>query len=100
MRNDDQEPVRYQFSSPVDVLARFDHLGIEHVEISNERTIVIYQRTIFDFVALVGHLDSAQAVEVKVFDISPDLNADTDLVPLIERLIHTLATNADVDWER
>ena len=100
MSNDDQATARYHFSSAVDVLAGFEHLGIEHLEVSTERTIVIYQRTIFNFAVLTGHLDTAQTVEVKVFDISPDLDADSDPVSLIEHLIGELATTASVDWER
>ena len=100
MSNDDQATARYQFSSAVDVLAGFKHLGIEHLEVSNKRTIVIYQRTIFNFDVLTGHLDTARTVEVEVFDISPDLNAETDPVSLIEHLIGELASSASVDWER
>ena len=59
MSTDDRATARYHFSSAVDVLAAFEHLGIEHVEVSNKRTIVIYQRTIFNFDVLSGHLDTA-----------------------------------------
>ncbi|MFC7009779.1 hypothetical protein [Halalkalicoccus salilacus] len=100
MTNDEQALARYQFSDAVDVLATFERLGIDHLEVSNKRTIVIYQRTIFDFAVLTGHLDTAQTVEVEVFDISPDLDAETDSVSLIEHLIGELATTASVDWER
>lgn len=100
MDNSEQSAARYQFSDGVDVLATFERLGIEHLEVSTERTIVIYQRTIFNFDVLTGHLDTAQTVEVEVFDISPDLNANTDPVSLIEQLIGELATTASVDWEQ
>jgi hypothetical protein len=96
MSTNDQSTARYHFSSAVDILAAFEHLGIEHVEVSNERTIVIYQRTIFNFDVLTGHLDTAQAVEVEVFDISPDLDADTDP----HYLIDTIATSANVNWDQ
>ena len=100
MSTDDQATARYHFSSAVDILAAFEHLGIEHLEVSNKRTIVIYQRTIFNFDVLSGHLDTAQTVGVEVFDISPDLDADTDPISLIKHLIDTLATSANVDWDR
>ena len=99
MKNDEQAP-HYQFSDAVNVLATFEQLGIEHLDVSTERTIVIYRRTIFNFAVLSGHLDTAQTVGVEVFDISPDLDADTDPISLIEHLIDTLATNANVDWDR
>lgn len=76
MNNDDQVIVRYQFSSAVDLLATFERLRIEHLEVSNEQTIVIYQRAIFNFKVLSGHLDTDQTVKVEVFDISPDLDTE------------------------
>ena len=100
MNNDKQAIACYQFSSAVDVLTRFERLGIEHVAVSNERTIVIYQRTIFNFTVLTGQLDTARMVGIEVFDISPDLDTETDPISLIERLIDMLATAASVDWER
>ena len=100
MSTDDQVIARYHFSSTIDVLAAFEHLRIEHLEVSNKRTIVIYQRTIFNFNVLSGHLDTAQTVEVEVFDISSDLDANTDSISLIKHLIDTLTTSANVDWDR
>ncbi|WP_336365246.1 hypothetical protein [Halalkalicoccus salilacus] len=100
MKNDEQALAHYQFSSTVDVLATFERLGIEHLEVSTERTIVIHRRTVFNFAVLTGQLDTAQTVKVEVFDISPDLDTNTDPVSLIEHLIGELATTASVDWER
>ncbi|ADJ16931.1 hypothetical protein [Halalkalicoccus jeotgali] len=100
MNKKEQPAVYYQLSDTVDVLAAFDRAGIEHLEVSAERTIVIYSRTIFDFEIDSGRLEDAQTVTVEVFDISPDLDADTDSVPLIETLVEELATTASVDWER
>ncbi|MFC6906878.1 hypothetical protein [Halalkalicoccus tibetensis] len=100
MNEGEQPAVRYRFSDPVGVLAAFDRAGIEHLEVSAERTIVIYRRTIFDFEVDDGQLEDAQTITVEVFDISPDLDATTDSVPLIETLVEELATTASVDWER
>lgn len=99
MSEKEQPAVRCQFSDTVDVLAAFGRAGIEHLEVSAERTIVIYRRTIFDFDVEDGRLEDAQTVTVEVFDISPELDATTDSVPLIETLIEELATTAGVDWE-
>ena len=59
MKNDEQALAHYQFSSTIDILATLERLGIKHLEVSTERTIVIYQRTIFNFNVLAGHLDTA-----------------------------------------
>ena len=96
----EQPAVSYDFSDSVDILVAFDRVGIEHLEVSAERTIVIYSRTIFDCEVDDGQLDDAQTVTVEVFDISPDLDVATDSVPLIETLVEELATTASVDWER
>ena len=85
MSNNKQAAARYQFSSAVDLFVVLERLGIEHVEVSNERTIVIYQRTIFNVDVLTSHLKTAQTIEVEVFDISPDLDVDTD--PLSDRAL-------------
>lgn len=39
---------------------------------------------IFSFDVLTGQLDTALIVKVEVFDISPDFDAETDPVSLIE----------------
>lgn len=95
-----QKVVRFQFSAAIDVLTAFEQCGIEHLEVSNERTIVIYQRTIFNFDVLHGQLNAAQTVAVEVFDISPDLDANTDPVSLIDHLIDEVITATGVDCER
>lgn len=100
MSENEQPTVRYQFSDPVDVLTAFDRAGIEHLEVSAERTIVIYSRTIFDFEVDDGQLENARKATVEVFDISPGLDATTDSVSLIETLVDELPTIASVDRER
>lgn len=100
MSEREQPAARYRFSDPVDVLAAFDRAGIERLEVSAERTIVIYSRTIFDFEVDTGQLGDVQTIIVEVFDISPDLDMVTDSVPLIETLAEELVTTASVDWER
>ncbi|KYH23810.1 hypothetical protein HAPAU_38890 [Halalkalicoccus paucihalophilus] len=72
--------------------------GIEHLEVSNERTIVIYSRTIFNVTAPTARLNDVQTVSIEVFDISPDVVADTDPVSLIDRLIEETATVISSEW--
>lgn len=102
MSEKEQPAVRYQFSDTVNVLAAFDRAGIEHLEVSNERTIVIYSRTIFDFEVDDGSLADVPFITVDVFDVSPDRTAtgDPDPVALTESVINELAVTIRVDWER
>lgn len=103
--NDDERPVvQYQFGASIDLLIAFESAAIEHLEVSNERTIVIYSRTIFNFEVLEDDLENARLVAVRVFDVSPDRSTgtepDLDPVSLSDRLIDELATTVGVDWER
>lgn len=103
--NDDERPaVQYQFGASVDLLVAFDSAAIEHLEVSNERRIVISSRAIFNFEALEGDLEDARLVAVRVFDVSPDRSTgtepDPDPVSLSDRLIDEFATTVGVGWER
>lgn len=96
---DDQPEEQVRFTEPVDVLAALDARGIEHLEVSDERTIIIYTRTIINFEVSDGQLDDARTVAVDVFEFASGMSAGTDPVPLIEELIETIATVADTDWD-
>lgn len=98
MGTDEQLPAKYRFDDPVNVLATLDRLGIEHLEVSNERTI-IYDQAIINCEVPAGQLHDARIVSVEIFD--PPLNTNADEVRLpIERLIETIATTAAVDWDQ
>lgn len=99
MEVDEKPPIRYRFEDPVDALASLDARGIEHLEVSAERTIVIYTRTIVNLEVPDGQLRDARTVAVDVFEFASTMDAEADPAPLIERLIETIATVADVDWD-
>lgn len=100
--NEEWSAVQYRFQESADLLAAFEQARIEHLEVSDERTIVIYSRTIFDLEVDDGNLADARLVTVDVFDVSPDHSAtdDPDSVALTEPLIEELAVTIGVDWER
>lgn len=102
MNDEEWSAVQYRFTEPVDLLAAFEQARIEHLEVSDERTIVIYSRTIFDLEVDNGSLANAQFVTVEVFDVSSERSGtdDPDPVALTESLIDELAVTAGVDWER
>lgn len=102
MATDAELPSRYRFDQSIDVLTTLDTLGIEHLEVSNERTIIIYDRTIIDCEVADGQLHDARTVAVDVFELPPDMNADADRLALIESLIEEIATTAmtESDWDR
>lgn len=106
MGDGERPAVRYRFADSIDLFEAFERAGIEHLEVSNQRTIVIYQRTIFNVDIAEETLDDVRIVEVDVFDVSPesDSNADSiplaDLIPLIDDLIDALATTVGVSWNR
>lgn len=102
MNDEGWSAVRYRFSEPVDLFTALEQARIEHLEVSDERTIVIYSRTIFDLEVDDGSLAEAQLVTVDVFDVASDRSATTDPDPvaLTESLIDELAVTVPVDWER
>lgn len=99
---DEWSAIKYQFDGSADLLAAFEQTGIEHLEVSDKRTIVIYSRTIFDLEVDDGSLADAQLVTVDVFDVAPDRSATTDPDPglLTEHLVDEIGTSAGVAWER
>lgn len=102
MNDEEWSAVQYLFDESVDLLTAFERAGIEHLEVSDERTIVIYSRTIFDLEVDDGSLANAQLVAVEVFDVSSDRSGtgDPDPVALTGSLIDELAATVRVDWER
>ena len=101
MDDDERATARFQFGDTVDILAALDILGIEHLEVSAERTIIIYTRTIFNCEVLDGQLHDARTVTIEVFDRSPA--TETEALTLLEQLGTDVATTAtsssDWDWE-
>jgi hypothetical protein len=103
MDDDDRAAARFRFDDPVNVLAALDTLGIEHLEVSAERTIIIYLRTIFNCEVFDGQLHNARTVMIEVFDRSPA--TETESVTLCEQLGTDIATTAtstsksDCEWD-
>ena len=51
----------YRFGDRLDLLAVLDQVGIEHLEVSDERTIIIHNRTIFNCKVGEGQLRRRKA---------------------------------------
>jgi hypothetical protein len=62
MEDDARAAAQFRFDNPVDVRTALDTLGIEHLEVSNKRTIIIHSRTIFNCEVLAGQLHNAQTL--------------------------------------
>ncbi|WP_169312209.1 hypothetical protein [Halalkalicoccus jeotgali] len=102
MNNEEWSGIQYRFLESADLLEAFEQARIEHLGVSDEWTIAISSRTIFDLEVDDGNLADAQFVTVEVFDVSPDYSAsdDSDPVALTDPLIGELAGTTGVDWER
>lgn len=102
MTTDGEPPSRYRFDHPIDVLTTLDTLEIEHLEVSDERTIIIYDRTIIDCEVADGQLHDVRTIAVDMFELPPNMSADADRLALIESLIEEIATTAtpESDWDR
>lgn len=99
MDTDEEPPSKYQFNQPIDILTTLDTVGIEHLEVSNERTIIIYDRAIIDVEVTDGRLHTAWAIIVDVFEPPPDMNASADSLALVESLIEEITTTAASDLD-
>ena len=98
MESDESSPVRYRFETPVGILTTLDTQEVEHLEVSDDRTIVIYNRSILNLEVADGQLNDARTILVEIFDPSPAANADQ--IGFIETFVEELTTAAAVDWER
>lgn len=84
---------RHQFTTRVDLLVALDSVGIDHLEVSQERAIVIFNRAILPIEVESGRVNDAQMIDVEVFELPPR-GDDADPMALIECLINRIATTA------
>jgi hypothetical protein len=96
MESAESPSARYRFEASVEILAALDTCGIEHLEVSDERTIVIYSRTILNLEVDDGQLDDARTISIEIFDPSPPTSADPET--FIESFVAELATTTRVAW--
>lgn len=92
---DDEVSATYRFTDPVDIPTALDSVDIEHLEVSEQRTIIIYNRTIVDCEVINHQLDTAHTIIISIFDIGPTV--DSDPMDLIDDLINDISRS---DWNR
>lgn len=97
MESAESPSAHYRFTTPIDILTTLDTHEIEHLEVSDKRTIVIYARNILNLQVTDGQLVDAQTIIIELFDPSPA--ASTDQLGFIETFVEELATTADSAWE-
>ncbi|MBX0297076.1 hypothetical protein [Haloarcula nitratireducens] len=73
---DDDPPVRHcTLPEPTDIKDTLERVGIEHLDVDDERTVVIYQQAILKVTATDGQIAAAQEVDVELWEAAPGSTA-------------------------
>ncbi|SFT04858.1 hypothetical protein SAMN04488556_4096 [Halostagnicola kamekurae] len=99
MVTDEQGLARYRFTPNLDLPETFTALGIEYLDVSPTRVIVIYTRAIINIEIADGRLDNARALDIEVLDHPPKAGGDnpTELITMVAK---RMSTTADSDYQQ
>ncbi|MXV61837.1 hypothetical protein GS429_07105 [Natronorubrum sp. JWXQ-INN-674] len=88
MAKDTWPTKRHRFAASLDLPAALTALGVEVLDVSSERAIVVASRSVLDIVVVEGALSDARAIEVGVIDYPADAPKEPDarIETLLERL--------------
>jgi len=90
---DTEFPVRRaQVADPIDLRETLNALGVEFLEVTDERAIVISRGSVLNVTILEGTLSAATTIEVELFD-PPKVHND-DLEPIVEKFINDVRSAA------
>jgi len=82
------------FDSVVDVLTALEAAAIEHLEVDDQRAIVIYQSAIFMLTAEGDDITAAGAVDIELWE-PPAEDIALDSVELLTVLVEEVLTMTD-----
>ena len=99
MATDERALVRYRFTPNLDLSETLTALGVEYLDVSATRVIVIYTRAIINIEIADGRLDNARILEIEVLDHPPKAGGDNP-TELITMLVKRISTTADSDYQQ
>ena len=99
MATDERAIVRYQFSPNLDLPETLTVLGVEYLDVSATRMIVIYTRAIVNIEIADGRLDNARTLEIEVLDHPPKAGGD-DVTELITMVVKRISAAAESDYQQ
>lgn len=76
----------HHFTTPVDLLATFDYLGIDAPTVDETRAFVVYRSAVFELNVTKGKLSNATAIAVEVWDFG-ELPPETEPADLLAEFV-------------
>lgn len=93
----DDEPVQHcQLAAEADLLAALDATAIEHLEVDESRTGIIYQSAILTLTVTDGQMSEAREFDVELLD-PPVREPDRDLDDLLTAFLDELVMATDTE---
>ncbi|MFC7157635.1 hypothetical protein ACFQPA_19595 [Halomarina halobia] len=91
----DEEPTQHcDVSAPIDLEGVLSRAGIEHLEVDEQRTVVIYQTAILMLIVIEGEATATQRFDVELWKEPADV-PDRDPADLFSTFLDDLLTAAD-----
>lgn len=90
MTGEDEPTQHYELAEHADLVTALDAAAIEHLEVDDHRTIVIYQSAILMVIATEGQATAARAFDVELWKApvhDSDCDPDTLLTAFIDELL-------------
>ena len=95
----DESPLReYELASAVDLFAAIDRSGIEYLDVTAQRVMVIYNQAILDLQTPEDDLSAVPRFTVEMI-APPVRDNQTDSVALIERFVDEVASWVESEWD-
>ncbi|WP_135305507.1 hypothetical protein [Haloarcula amylovorans] len=93
---DDEAPVRHcTLPEPTNLREILERAGIEHLDVDEERTVVIYQQAILKVIATDGQITATQEIDVELWEAAPRSTApdpDSVLTAFTDELVDATDT--------
>ena len=95
----DEIPLReYELASAVDLSAALDRSGIEYLDVTEQRVIVIYNQAVLDLRAGEADLSEVSRFTVEMI-ATPIRGSQSDSVALLERFVDEVASWVEAEWD-
>ena len=95
----DEGPLReYELASPVELVAALDRSGIEYLDVTEQRVIVIYNQAVLDVRATGDDMSTVSQFTVEMI-AAPTGSNQTDSAAILERFVDELASWVEAEWD-
>ena len=95
---DESPSLEYELGSPVNMVTALDRSGIEYLDVTEQRVIVIYNQAVLDLRAADDDLATVSRFTVEMI-AAPIGGSQSDSVALLERFVDELASWVETEWD-